>query len=138
MIRNWNGPNSWATRAGQISSRLTPKDFFPKTIQTARDVATSLRGLNARDFQSHAQKLRRFSKLKSLQEDESLLALVTGTVCEAVQRVLGFELFDEQLLAGAAVSTGATVEMQTGEGKTPSLGPFLLAITRCPDVLSML
>ena len=131
MIINRDAQNSWATRAGQISSRLTSKEFFPKTIQTARDVATSLRGLSTRGFQCHARKLRHFSQLKSLQEDESLLALVSGTVCEAVQRVLGFELFDEQLLAGAAVSMGATVEMQTGEGKT-----LALAIPACYHALS--
>ncbi len=121
MIGKWIAQNSWATRAGHTSNRFKSNDVFPRTIQTARQVAASLHGSTTREFQNHAQKLRRFSQINSCLNDDSLLALVCGTVCEAVQRVLGFEMFDEQLKAGAAVSMGATVEMQTGEGKTLAL-----------------
>ena len=131
MMGNWDGQSSWATRAGKISKRFKSKGFFPKTIQTARDVAASLRGLSTSSFQSHAQKLRQFSQVKSLHEDDMRLALVAGSVCEAIHRVLGYELFDEQLMAGAAVSMGATVEMHTGEGKT-----LALAIPVCYHALS--
>ncbi|MDA8967765.1 preprotein translocase subunit SecA [bacterium] len=131
MIGNWNAQNSLATRAGYKSNHFKSKDVFPQAIQIARDVATSLQDLSTRGFQNHAQKLRHFSQAKSNRKDESLLALVSGTVCEAAQRLLGFKLFDEQLMAGAAVSMGATVEMQTGEGKT-----LALAIPACYHALT--
>lgn len=131
MIGNWSGQNSRATLAGQRSNRFKARDFFPDSIATARDVAASLRDASTSNFQVHARRLRNFARSKSHQEDESFLALVSGTVCEAVRRVLAFDLFDEQLMAGAAVSMGATVEMQTGEGKT-----LALAIPACYHALS--
>ena len=39
-------------------------------------------------------------------------------VRELSRRVLGLELFDEQLIAGLGLHAGQVVEMQTGEGKT--------------------
>ncbi|MDX8364712.1 accessory Sec system translocase SecA2 [Cytobacillus sp. IB215665] len=49
---------------------------------------------------------------------EELLIEAYALVYETVKRVLGFQLFDEQLIAGMALHEGKVIEMQTGEGKT--------------------
>ncbi|MDP5274694.1 preprotein translocase subunit SecA [Chengkuizengella axinellae] len=49
---------------------------------------------------------------------EELLVEAYSLVYETVKRVLGFQLFDEQLIAGIALHEGKIIEMQTGEGKT--------------------
>ncbi len=131
MIGNWIGQNSWAPRAGNLSRRVAAGNGFTSAIKTARELAASLNCVTTNDFRKHAGKLRQFAVSGADVHDKTLLTLVSGTVCEAVQRVLGFELFDEQLHAGMAVSMGATVEMQTGEGKT-----LALAIPACCHALS--
>ncbi|MEM1228108.1 MAG: preprotein translocase subunit SecA [Planctomycetota bacterium] len=48
----------------------------------------------------------------------SQLADAAAVVCVAVKRVLGYQLFDTQIRAGAIMALGGIAEMQTGEGKT--------------------
>ena len=49
---------------------------------------------------------------------DSLLVEAFALVKEAVKRTLGFEVYDVQLLAAAALNDRKLIEMQTGEGKT--------------------
>ena len=49
-------------------------------------------------------------------ESDRLLAF--ALIREASARALGQRPFDEQIVAGLALESGAVVEMQTGEGKT--------------------
>jgi preprotein translocase subunit SecA len=53
-------------------------------------------------------------------------------VCESCSRVLNKVPYDEQILSGLAMATGAVAEMQTGEGKTiaATLPAFLHGLTR--------
>ncbi|NLH50933.1 MAG: accessory Sec system translocase SecA2 [Myxococcales bacterium] len=52
-------------------------------------------------------------------EDENGLLIDTFALAgEAARRTIGLEPFDEQILAGLAMSRGRLAEMQTGEGKT--------------------
>ena len=60
---------------------------------------------------------------------DQISVLFAGLVAEAVFRVNGFRLFDVQMLALAAGSSGAIVEMQTGEGKTVVTGA--IAAVQC-------
>ncbi len=47
-----------------------------------------------------------------------ILVPMFGLACEALRRTVGFSFYDEQILAGLVLSTGAISEMATGEGKT--------------------
>jgi preprotein translocase subunit SecA len=49
---------------------------------------------------------------------DKLLVKAFALVKEAVKRTLGFEVYDVQLLAAAALNDRKLIEMQTGEGKT--------------------
>lgn len=54
---------------------------------------------------------------------------------EALHRVLGIDLYDEQLLGSLALHEGSAVEMKTGEGKTyVSVLPALLSVMRGEQV----
>jgi preprotein translocase subunit SecA len=50
--------------------------------------------------------------------EADLLVPLFALVCEACRRHLGLAPFDEQLIAGIALSQGRLAQMQTGEGKT--------------------
>lgn len=52
---------------------------------------------------------------------DKLLPEVFAYVCEAVFRVYGFDLHDEQLVAGIALHKGWMAEQATGEGKSLSV-----------------
>ncbi len=60
---------------------------------------------------------QRVSDGQSIQSCDLLVATF-ALVKEAARRTIGLIHYDEQLLAGIALSTGAIAEMQTGEGKT--------------------
>jgi preprotein translocase subunit SecA len=49
---------------------------------------------------------------------ETLREELFALVIENARRVLGLSIYDEQVIAGLAMSEGKVVEMQTGEGKT--------------------
>ena len=62
----------------------------------------------------------------------SILVPAFALVYESARRVHGLELFDTQLLAGAALARGAIAEMATGEGKTwpPPCRRYSFAVRR--------
>jgi len=121
MIASGQRQSNWATRAKRKMTVLNSREFLAQTIHRARQVAMGLRDSNPQQLQSHSRQLKRFSTQTQNRDGTPLLALVCGTVCEAVRRITGLEMFDVQLEAGAAVSLGAIAEMQTGEGKTLAL-----------------
>ncbi len=51
-------------------------------------------------------------------DPEDLILEVSAAVRELAHRTIGLRPFDEQLAAGLALSSGAVIEMPTGEGKT--------------------
>ena len=58
----------------------------------------------------------------------ALAADCFALVREVAHRTIGLRPFDEQLVAGLALSSGAVIEMQTGEGKTlAAVAPVALA-----------
>ena len=64
------------------------------------------------------QELRAQIIANSCEIDEKIILKAGALLQEVVRRTLGVTLYDEQLLAGLALSRGAVAEMQTGEGKT--------------------
>jgi len=61
-------------------------------------------------------------------ESDELAVELFAVVREIAYRAIGLRPFDEQLAAGFALSSGAVIEMQTGEGKTlAAVAPVALA-----------
>jgi len=62
-------------------------------------------------------------------DPESLVVDCFAVVREVAHRTIGLRPYDEQLAAGFALSSGAVIEMQTGEGKTlAAVAPVALAL----------
>src|SRR5262245_22603245 len=55
---------------------------------------------------------------------------VIGIAAVVASRVLGVQMFDEQLMASIALAQGEVVEMQTGEGKTLAAVPAIAWLAR--------
>ena len=55
---------------------------------------------------------------------------VIGVTAVVASRVLGLQMFDEQLMASVALAHGEVVEMQTGEGKTLAAVPAIAWLAR--------
>ena len=121
MIASDQRQSNWTTRAKRTASILKSREFLPQTIHAAKEVAMGLRHSSGQELHKHSSQLQRFSAGAQNRHGTPLLAMVCGTVHEAVRRVTELEMFDVQLQAGAAVSVGAIAEMQTGEGKTLAL-----------------
>ena len=85
------------------------------------------------EYRSHTDDRLRTAIAESRQEiqtgrspDQHLLK-VFAIVREVVQRVLGWSVYDEQIMAGVVMHQGKVVQMQTGEGKTlAAVAPALL------------
>lgn len=54
----------------------------------------------------------------NLQTSDTLSIKAFALVKEAIWRILGLRVYDEQLIAGIEMYNGKLIEMQTGEGKT--------------------
>lgn len=68
-------------------------------------------------------------------EPQSAVTLGLALAVEALNRTLGIELYDVQLMAAWALSFGSVAEMQTGEGKTFSIVPAaVVAVLRGQSV----
>jgi len=67
-------------------------------------------------------------RAQSGSDPEGLLLDAFATVRELAHRTIGLRPFDEQIAAGLALSSGAVIEMPTGEGKTlAAVAPVALA-----------
>ncbi len=68
------------------------------------------------------------NELQAGAESEALLVPVFALTIAAVQRVLGLDPFDEQLICAVALYRGKCAQLQTGEGKTlAAVFPAVLA-----------
>ncbi|MEK5448961.1 preprotein translocase subunit SecA [Paenibacillus sp. FSL R7-0331] len=96
--------NDWElSRLSRIIERM---NTFAPEIQALSDVE-----LNARTFVFR-------TRISNGEPLYGLLPEAFAVVREAVRRVLGLLLYDEQLLAAAALFRGDIADMKTGEGKT--------------------
>ncbi|WP_417395369.1 hypothetical protein [Gimesia chilikensis] len=77
-------------------------------------LASSLQQLGDTELASRYHQLKQQNHNPSEQTTIQTFALVS----EAVRRTLGLNYYQEQLMAGLAMTRGEIVEMQTGEGKT--------------------
>lgn len=57
-------------------------------------------------------------RVRAASDLETLIPQIFALVDEAIQRTLGYRLYDVQLLAGVVLLRECIAEMQTGEGKT--------------------
>jgi len=87
-------------------------------LKRVREKAESFRRLTDHSLAEQVSQLRHDVTRESELHDVSILVPTFAAACEALRRTLGFQFYDVQLLAGLALSNGAVVEMQTGEGKT--------------------
>lgn len=99
------------------------KRLWPRQTQPAHDrellahvptLASSLQQLGDTELASRYQQLKQQNHNPSEQTTIQTFALVS----EAVRRTLGLNYYQEQLMAGLAMTRSEIVEMQTGEGKT--------------------
>ena len=58
------------------------------------------------------------SRLKNGETEDDLLPEAFAAMCEVNRRVLGFSLYDVQIMGAIALHEGCLTEMGTGEGKT--------------------
>ena len=103
-----------ATRRSHLNRSAL--NTWQRQIRSFENRAT---GLTDQQIRHRAQELR-----ESYNEHRpgKQLFEFAGLVAESVFRTNGFRLYDVQIRALAAATTGAIVEMQTGEGKTVVTG----------------
>lgn len=89
-----------------------------RIVAKVRELAASLRGLGDDALRARIDELRAIVRDGRPCTDPTVLTPALAIVNEGTRRVLGFELYDVQLLAGATLARGAIAEMATGEGKT--------------------
>lgn len=89
-------------------------DNYKNIVEEIKKI--DLKSLSNEDLLIKSNKLRN----QALKEGRinNLLIEAYALVKEAVSRTLGFEVYDVQLLAAAALNDRKLIEMQTGEGKT--------------------
>lgn len=109
-------PSGQSLRGGLDSREL---------VRTVRAQAPLLQGSTDRDLRDRYADLRSDAFRRDAQRD-ALLPRLLALVTEALRRTIGIELYDVQLVAGAALSRGCIAEMQTGEGKT-----FAIVLPAC-------
>ena len=95
-----------------------------RTIEAIRISASSLMSISDAELQRRTEDLRQQvlgPDRVSHQSEQRNLGVALAL--EAVRRVLGWTLYDVQLLAGITMTSQSIAEMQTGEGKTVSAVP---------------
>ena len=80
-----------------------------------------------REINARRQELRRLTE--AVLQDRAIeardLAETVAIAVVAAERLLGLEMFDEQLQGSLALADGRIAEMQTGEGKTLAAVPAI-------------
>jgi preprotein translocase subunit SecA len=114
-IRRWLG-DSVEYGIGQYSGRLDEIEEMGPALRDLDDDGLRLRARELRDRAHRGD------------DPESLAADCFAMVREVAHRTIGLRPYDEQLFASLALSNGAVIEMQTGEGKTlAAVAPVALA-----------
>ena len=85
-------------------------------------IGQTLRSVKASELKNRVDDLRE-KAISNPGDVQSLIAPVIAASNEAIHRVLGYELYNVQIQAAAALIGGHIAEMHTGEGKTISALP---------------
>lgn len=108
----------WGDRFRRMLGTPIERDLTPYRGRLARiqELESELKGIPDSDLSRRARDLRDRAgpRADPAEREAALFALVK----EAARRTLGLVMYDEQLIAGLAMSDGRVAEMQTGEGKT--------------------
>ena len=114
-----------ATRTGAVSRRIRrwlgdPVEYgigrYSGRLDEIGEMGPALRNLDDDGLRLRVRGLR--DRAHRGGDPESLVADCFAVVREVAHRTIGLRPYDEQLAAGFALSSGAVIEMQTGEGKT--------------------
>jgi preprotein translocase subunit SecA len=114
--------NNWLQQSADraalfVSHRLFPiRRGFDRAIVEINRQGDLLTDAKSSELRAQAQRLRQ--QFASQGQTDALVAACFALVREVVSRELSLRLFDEQLLAGWAMSKGHLAEMASGEGKT--------------------
>jgi preprotein translocase subunit SecA len=108
----------WGDRWRRIRGEPVEQDLgrYRQPLLAIRILAATLTQLPDGELTARAQALAARARAGAL--PDSLRDPLFALVVENTRRVLGLSIYDEQLIAGLAMSEGKVVEMQTGEGKT--------------------
>ncbi|MCA9054804.1 MAG: hypothetical protein KDA75_13275 [Planctomycetaceae bacterium] len=107
------------TRRSGVVSRTVAFDVRQlEMIRSIRTSAARLVQVSERQLSERYADLRDGVSTGTARAEGQRRVAVFALVSEALRRTLGIQLYDVQLLAGEALSTGCVAEMQTGEGKT--------------------
>jgi preprotein translocase subunit SecA len=112
-IRKYNG----------LRQRVLPRGYQPRRsehalVQRVNMQAETFAALDDGSIADEFQRLRELVDDGAAVTDERIATPGFALIKEAARRALGKAHYDVQLLAGAALASGAVAEMQTGEGKT--------------------
>ncbi|MEL7497635.1 MAG: preprotein translocase subunit SecA [Planctomycetota bacterium] len=95
-----------------------------QSVADIRNKTASFQTLSDRELRGQTDDLRQNVMRPDRQADRHHHRIVAlALAAEAVRRVLGWSLYDVQLMAALAMTKPAIAEMQTGEGKTVSAVP---------------
>lgn len=89
---------------------------YQKIVKHVRFLERSMAKLSDEELSGLTDVFR--SRLKNGETEDMLLPEAFAAMCEANRRVLGFSLYDVQLMGAIALHEGCLTEMGTGEGKT--------------------
>ena len=112
---------SWWRGASQvIAPRRTTvvATQFDSLVRKIRIASHHLRDLSDQDLRQRADQLRSSIEVTSVLDSDNFLESAFALVAESLRRVLGFEYYDVQFMAGIALTRGSIAQMQTGEGKS--------------------
>jgi preprotein translocase subunit SecA len=101
---------------------------------------TAKRSELIRQVQKERQALARLNdeEVKARSRRSRTLVEVIAAAVVVSSRVLGLNMFDEQIQAAVALSEGHVVEMATGEGKTLAAVPAVAWYARAGDGVHVL
>jgi preprotein translocase subunit SecA len=101
-------------------------DVYRECVSRINALEPELRDLADEELEIGAQRLH--ARAAAGAEADELREELFAIAREASRRLLGLRPYDEQIVAGLALSDGRVIEMQTGEGKTlAAVAPAALA-----------
>lgn len=110
---------------GLISAALrcvSSKESNAQFIRHVRDQSLSLQSSSTAELRNFSTQLRQKASIRPF-EQTSVLTSAFALANASLQRTLGIQLYDVQLIAARTLAAGEIAEMQTGEGKTFSAVP---------------
>jgi len=103
--------------------------FFKKLFQRRTSAAQSVSLEDVTRAREGAAALDDVALVHAAKKARTLPEVI-GVTAVVASRVLGLQMFDEQLMASIALAHGEVVEMQTGEGKTLAAVPAIAWLAR--------